>query len=332
MPKVAKLFRSDIPQGLPTATVDATPISPDYGTGADGAVTAGAGTTDFGTVNFKQYTSLTIAAGRTVKANSPFIVLVSGTFTCDGTLTVNAGNAGAGGTLIVIAKEIVGSGTINANATGGSSTPIGARLLTTVFAAATAGVASGSGGTGGTGGFSARQDLSAYVTQQQNDLIKFDNILTINALSGSGAGAGGEGTSTGGGGGGGGANFGPGGNGGNGGSWGGSGTSGAGGNGGSAGGNLMIATTFIASTMTLSTTGFAGVNGAAASVANGGGGGGGGGGSGGELELWADVFGGTVTVTGGAAGIGGAGLGTGVAGANGIAGNSGHFIRIPISV
>src|SRR3990167_6762092 len=181
------------------AVVGGKPSPYVFSRGSDGNRTVSA-TTDDTTANKKYYNNLTIDAGFTLSANTPYIIRVAGTLTVNGTLKANVSPAGAassagvsgggasgvggagGGTLIIYAETIAGNGTISCNGgNGGNGTnggsPTGVASGTN-GAAGTASIFEGANGTAGGAGDSGEVSTGASQTRNGGTAGAAEGALT----------------------------------------------------------------------------------------------------------------------------------------------------------
>lgn len=340
-----------------------------FGDGSDGDTIISSNTTETKTV--KMYRNLVIAAGVTYTVAYPSTIYVSGVLVLNGTIRSPQGGGGFGGgggngtSLIgggvggagaiaaigvtVIARTVIGSGTISANgyaaANGGNGSPPtgtgsgtnggnGVGGTTDIGIGAPAAGALGNGGGVGGGGTGGGTSSAPTANDLIRELSRVARTGRSNVAAGGGGGGGGGANNVtpagGAGGGSGGAGmYGSGGAGGAGGSGSGAAAdSGGGGGGGGGGAGLaVLVSLFISDSPAVTANGGAGGNGGT-SGGNGGGAGGGGGGGGGGLASVAGQSGNTATTSasGGAGGIvtgssGGAAAVAGTAGGAGVAKN-----------
>lgn len=312
-------------------TVPNAPPAQFFGSGTDGAISSGAGTTTLTRDMF--YTNVTLGAGDKLVTKN-FHVYISGTLnvaSADALAIVSGtGNDGGNSTTITAGTQptnntsngSLGTGGLGASGKGGSTTTgiNGSAGTAVAVGAGGAGGASGAGGTGvgGTiaGGTSAAGGLITAIAHHYR--------LDVNMLRGATLiGGGGSGATGGSGGGAGGAQ---------------SGGSGGSGNGGNV---LFVAANAInrggsTTASCFSAAGGAGGNGGNGNANTAGGGGGSGGGGGGIVYLiYGSLTGSSSTnsvdASGGNGGTGGNGLTTGIGGNGGTGGNGGCVIIINVT-
>lgn len=333
----------------------------DYGSGDLGSVTISSNTT---LDSVQSYENLTVQSGVTVTIPHGGMIRVADTLDVDGTiksqLRVGSGGSGdadggdAGGSSIVIAKNVTGSGAIrvdgqngqNANGTAGEShgsdglpPMVAGRTDQIITKGAQGGRKGNDGGNGGTA--SARDSVTdrdvvgVWLDEWMIPSAQISSLPTNKMLSGGGAGGGKGGNGNGynnneGGGAGGGAGGSFGGHGGNGGGGNGGSYNGNGGNGpdggagGGAGGFLVLISDYIASTVSTNAIGGDGGNG---SNNGNGSSGGGGGGSGGVILVFSPGDVPDYNVSGGSRGTGSGGNYN-----HGNSGDSGYFMQLPREV
>lgn len=263
-----------------------------FGSGVDGSVTLGAGTTTL--TSDKHYQNLVVPAGSTL-ATAGYKVFVSETLSGAGTISNNGAaaaddvaGAGAAGVTVGVASANGGAGNQAAGSAGSAATPS----------------LGGSGGAGGAG-VSAAGALGAATAPLGGVVSVYDPMLAALPFVTKSDGTWARRLGGAGGGGGGGDN-----------------AAVKGGGGGGGGGIVFVAAKTWAFTGTVSAVGGAG---GAGSGAGGNTGGGGGGGGGAVIRLTrTDSVSPTVTVAGGAKGSKGA------AGADGSAGSAGNVIVVPV--
>jgi hypothetical protein len=269
-----------------------------FGTGLDGNVSPGAGTTTL--ARAFAYQNLTLA-GTTLKP-SRFPVFVRDTLTIDATSVIqdngNAGQNGSGATPgnggAALAAAVLGGGTVGGNATA-TLVAGGAGGNATNSLGGAGGKGGDTGGTGGTGGTVAAPAAAAGMIYQLETFldghIRGGGALTM--LTGGAGGGGGQGSTTGG-------------------------PKGGGGGGGGAGVVLICARKIVCSGAGPHITAIGGAGGAAEPTGGLTQGGGGGGGGGLILIMASEITGLVTSVVGGAAGASAAAF----PGAVGAAGNA----------
>ena len=303
---------------LMSGSILSSPLYALFGTGADGNVTIGSGTTTM--TRDMNCNNLTIS-GTGKLSTAGFRVCVAGTLDISGAgaqaIFCNSGAfLGSGPTSGVFAGGVAGG-----TGVGAAGTQFGGALPQAAGGNGGASGVGGSGGSGAGGAAAAQKSLTVqYLTPMP--LITFPSVSnsgngTVNLWAGVGGASGGSGAGDG-------TNAG-----------GGSQTAGAG------GGSLLIYAATIArgsnsTAAVLQAKGGAGLNGNTSAAGNTGGGGGSGGGGGGFVYIVAgQLTGSTITnaidVSGGTGGTGGGGKGTGAGGAGGASGNGGAASIINLS-